>query len=186
MKKTLLNFVAFQIGWFACVLSAANGLPLLGLLVVGLVVVLHIQISEWRSHELILVCLSVTLGLVFDSLLVMSGWLRYPSGMLFPGVAPYWILAMWALFATTLNVSMGWLKGKLLLASVLGAIFGPLSYMAGQRLGAMEFVNSQAATIALAVIWALVMPLLVMVAARLDGSRKPAPIIPLQQLPTGD
>lgn len=186
MKRTLLNFAAFQIGWFACVLSAASGLPLLGLLVVGLVVVLHVQISEWRSHELILVCLAVVLGLVFDSLLVMSGWLWYPSGMMFAGVAPYWILAMWALFATTLNVSMGWLKGKPFLASVLGAVFGPLSYMAGQRLGAMEFVNFQSAIFALAIIWALVMPLLVTVAARLDGTRKPAPIIPLQQLPTSE
>ena len=186
MKRTLLNFVAFQIGWFACVLSAANGLPLLGLLVVSLVVVLHVQFSEWRSHELILVCLAVVMGLVFDSLLVISGWLQYPSGVLLPGIAPYWILAMWALFATTLNVSMSWLKGKAFLASVLGAVFGPLSYMAGQRLGAIEFVNFQSAIIALAIIWALVMPLLVTVASRLDGSRKPAPIIPLQQIPTGD
>jgi len=186
MKRSLLNFVAFQIGWFACVLSAANGLPLLGLLVVSLVVTLHVRFSEWRSHELILVGLSIVVGLVFDSLLVISGWLQYPSGVLFPGTAPYWILAMWALFATTLNVSMSWLKGKAFLASVLGAIFGPLSYMAGQRLGAIEFVNSQSAIIALAIIWALVMPLLVTVASRLDGSRKPAPIIPLQQIPTGD
>ena len=186
MKRTLLNFVAFQIGWFACVLSAANGLPLLGLVVVSLVVVLHVQFSEWRSHELILVCLAVVMGLVFDSLLVISGWLQYPSGVLLPGIAPYWILAMWALFATTLNVSMSWMKGKAFLASVLGAVFGPLSYMAGQRLGAIEFVNFQSAIIALAIIWALVMPLLVTVASRLDGSRKPAPIMPLQQIPTGD
>ena len=185
MKHTLFNFVAFQIGWFACVLSASNGLPFLGLLVVSLIVTLHVQMSEWRSHELILVFLSVVLGLVFDSLLVMSGWLRYPSGVLFSGIAPYWILAMWALFATTLNVSMSWLKGKPFLASVLGAIFGPLSYMAGQRLGAMEFVNFQPAIIVLALIWALAMPLLLTVASRLDGSRKPAPFIPLQQLPTG-
>lgn len=186
MKRTLLNFVAFQIGWFACVLSAANGLPLLGLLVVSLVIVLHVQFSECRSHELILVCLAVVMGLVFDSLLVISGWLQYPSGVLLPGIAPYWILAMWALFATTLNVSMGWMKGKAFLASVLGAVFGPLSYMAGQRLGAIEFVNFQSAIIALALIWALVMPLLVTVASRLDGSRKPAPLIPLQQLPAGE
>ena len=184
MKRTLFNFAAFQIGWFACVISASNGLPLLGLLLVSLIVIVHVQISKWRSHELMLVGLAVLLGLLFDSLLVMSGWLQYSSGMLFPGIAPYWILAMWALFATTLNVSMGWLKGKLVLASVLGAIFGPLSYMAGQRLGAMEFVNFQSAIVALAIIWALVMPLLVKVASRLDSERKPAPIMPLRQLPT--
>lgn len=186
MKRSLFNFAAFQIGWFACVLSAANGLPWLGLLVVSLIVTLHVQFSEWRSDELMLVFLSVVLGLLFDSLLVMSGWLRYPSGVLFSGIAPFWILAMWALFATTINLSMSWLKGKLLLASVLGAIFGPLSYMAGQRLGAIEFANFQAGIISLALIWALVMPLLVTVASRLEASRKLAPIVPLQQLPAGE
>jgi hypothetical protein len=186
MKRSLFNFVAFQAGWFACVLSAADGMLWLGLVVVSLVVILHVQMSEWRTDELVLVFVAVALGLLFDSLLVMSGWLSYSSGILISGIAPYWILAMWALFATTINLSMSWLKGKPLLASVLGAIFGPLSYMAGERLGAMEFVNYQSAIIALALIWALVMPLLVTVAIRLEGSRKPAPLIPLQRLPTGE
>jgi len=186
MKRSFVNFIAFQIGWFACVLSASNSMPWVGVLVASLVVTLHVQFSEWRSHELILIGLSIVVGLVFDSLLVLSGWLQYPSGVLFPGIAPYWILAMWALFATTLNVSMSWLKGKPFLAAVLGAIFGPLSYMAGQRFGAIEFVSVQPAGIALAIIWALVMPLLVTVASRLDGSRKPASMMPLQQLPTGE
>jgi hypothetical protein len=28
--RLLVNFVAFQLGWFACVLGAAQGLPWLG------------------------------------------------------------------------------------------------------------------------------------------------------------
>lgn len=186
MTRSLLNFVAFQTGWFACVLGASHGMPWVGLLVASLVVTLHVWFSEWRSDELILVGLSVVLGLVFDSLLVLSGWVQYPGGVLLPGVAPYWILTMWALFATTLNVSMSWLQGKPFLASVLGAIFGPLSYMAGQRFGAIEFLSFQPAVIALAIIWALAMPLLVTVASRLDGLRKSPPMMAVQQLPTGE
>ena len=34
MKKSLVNYVAFQAGWFACVIGAANGLPIIGLVVV--------------------------------------------------------------------------------------------------------------------------------------------------------
>ena len=41
MNRTLFNFVAFQVGWFSCVLGAANGLPLLGVLVVCLIVALQ-------------------------------------------------------------------------------------------------------------------------------------------------
>jgi hypothetical protein len=186
VNRTLINFVAFQVGWFACVLGAANGLPLMGVLVVCLIVALHIRSADQPAHELQLLVLSVILGLVFDSLLVSSGWVRYPSGMLVPGFAPYWILAMWALFSTTLNLSMGWLKNSLVLASVMGAVFGPLSYLAGQRLGAIELVDFRSSMIMLAIIWALVMPILVFAASRVVGARKPVQFVPLQKLNEGE
>jgi len=186
VNRTLINFIVFQVGWFACVLSAANGLPWLGLLVVCLVVAQHIRSADQPYHEAQLLVLAVVLGLVFDSLLVSSGWVRYPSGMLVPGVAPYWILAMWALFSTTLNLSMGWLKNSLVLASVMGAIFGPLSYVAGQRLGAIVLVDFVSSMVMLAIIWALVMPILVFAASRFDGMRKPARLVPMQKLNGND
>ena len=183
VNRTLLNFVAFQAGWFACVLGAANGMPWLGLLVVGLIVTLHIRSADQPGHELQLLALCVGSGLVFDSLLVSSGWVIYPSGMMFSGIAPYWILAMWALFSTTLNLSMGWLKRSLVLASVMGAVFGPLSYLAGERLGAIGLVDSRSSLVALALIWALVMPMLTYVARRLDGTRVPVSVGPFKKLP---
>lgn len=186
MSRTLINFVAFQVGWFSCVLGAANGLPWLGVLVVCLIVALHIRSSDQPVHELGLLVLSILLGLVFDSLLVSTGWVRYPSGMIVPGIAPYWILAMWALFSTTLNLSMGWLKSSLVLASVMGAVFGPLSYMAGQRLGAIEWVDFRSSMIMLAIIWALVMPILIFAASRLDGMRKTYRLVPVQKLNGGE
>lgn len=183
--RTLVNLVAFQVGWFACVISAARGMPWAGVLVVGLVIGLHLVLAARPGQELRLVFLALVMGLVFDSLLVKSGWLVYAGGATFAGMAPYWILAMWALFATTLNVSMGWLKNKPGLAVLMGAIFGPLSYMAGQRLGALQFINFNAATVALMFIWALAMPLLMLAAARFDGIRKSQPTLPLQGLSRG-
>jgi len=182
VNRTLINFIAFQAGWFSCVLSASIGMPWLGLLVVCLIVTFHIRSAEQPRHELQLLLLSVVLGLVFDSFLVVSGWVVYPSGMLFSGIAPYWILALWALFSTTLNLSMSWLKRSLLLASVMGAVFGPLSYLAGQRLGAIEFVEFLPGMILLAIIWALVMPILIFAASRFDGARQPQKFVPLQKL----
>ena len=186
MNHKLVNFIAFQLGWFACVLSAANGRPWLGVLAVAVIAVSHIRMAEHRVHEAQLLVLAMVLGLVFDSLLVSSGWVRYPSGMLFAGIAPYWIVAMWALFSTTLNVSMSWLKGSLVLASVMGAVFGPLSYLAGQRLGAIELVDPLSSMILLAIIWALVMPLLVFASNRFDGIRKPAHFVSSQNLTGSD
>jgi hypothetical protein len=125
------------------------------------------------------------MGLVFDSLLVISGWLNYPSGMILPGVAPYWILAMWAMFATTLNVSMAWIKSSLVLAAVLGAIFGPLSYIAGEKIGGVELVDANASIIALAVIWGIAMPLLVIAARKMEPEGPVLAPIPLQGISKG-
>jgi len=186
VSRTLINFFAFQVGWFSCVLGAANGLPWLGVLIVCLIVALHIRASEQPVHDLQLLALSMTLGLVFDSLLVSSGWVNYPSGMMIPGLAPYWILAMWALFSITLNLSMGWLKNSLVLASVMGAVFGPLSYIAGQRLGAIELIDFRSSMIMLAIIWALVMPILTFAASRFDGIRKSVQFAPVQKLNGGE
>lgn len=80
---------------------------------------------------------------------------------------------------------MDWLKNKLLLASVLGAIFGPLSYLAGQRLGAIELIDGTKATIALALIWSIAMPTLMCAASRFGGRHKLVSIEPMQKLPDG-
>jgi hypothetical protein len=173
MMKTIGNIVTFQAGWFACVLGAANGMPWLGPLVCLPVIALHLAMSERPGGEIRLMAAALGMGLVMDSLLVISGWLAYPNGMLLDGMAPYWILAMWILFATTLNVSMRWLRDKYALASAFGAVGGPLSYVAGAKLGAVDLVNAQAALAALAVGWAVAMPVLMRLAAKFD--RAPAP-----------
>ena len=166
--NVLANFLFFQAGWFATVLGAANGAPWLGPLAVLVAVVLHLRTANDAAAELRLLASAVALGLLADSLLLATGWIAYPNGSWLPGLAPYWIVTLWALFATTLNVSMRWMSGRYLLAAVFGAIGGPLSYLAGARLGAMTFVQTEAALAALAVGWGLAMPLLMWLAARFD------------------
>jgi hypothetical protein len=162
------NFLIFQAGWFATVLGAANGAPWLGPVAVLAAVVVHLRTANDAGAELRLLGSAVALGLVADSLLLATGWIAYPNGSWVPGLAPYWIITLWALFATTLNVSMRWMAGRYLLAAVFGAVGGPLSYLAGARLGAMSFVDTGAAVTALAIGWALAMPLLMWLAARFE------------------
>jgi hypothetical protein len=170
--KLLVNFAAFQLGWFACVLGAANGLPWFGPLVVCAAVALHLARARRPLPELYLVLAAMGVGLVLDSLLLATGWLRYPAGLWLTGLAPYWIIAMWALFATTLNVSMGWMSGRPALTVLMGAVGGPLSYLAGEKLGAIELTRPVHALAALALAWAIAMPLLMRLAARFDGIRE--------------
>jgi hypothetical protein len=163
------NLIAFQTGWLACVLSAAHGLPSVGFAVAVGAVALHLWLAARPAAELRLIALAVGIGAIADSLLLAVGWVRYPSGMLIPLVAPYWILAMWALFATTLNVCLAWLKHSLPLAALLGAAGGPLSYVAGARLGGISLVEPEAALPLLAAVWAAAMTLLVIGARHFNG-----------------
>jgi hypothetical protein len=167
--KQAINFILFQMGWFVCVLGAANNLAWLGPVTVLAIVIIHLVLSLRPSAELKLVLSAMALGAVTDSLLLASGWLSYPVGSLAGSFAPFWIVAMWALFATTLNVTMRWLKGRLVLAALMGAIGGPLSYYGGQKLGAMIFIAPVQALTALAIAWAIAMPLLVWLSNRFDG-----------------
>lgn len=163
------NFALFQIGWFVCVLSAAEQQPWFGVLVTTGVVVAHILRAPLPKAELQLVLLSLGLGLAFDSLLVWQGWLQYSSGILLPSIAPYWIVALWGLFATLLNVSLRWMRGRWVIAVVFGAIGGPAAYYGGLRLGALEFTDMPAGLMALAVGWGVLTPLLLALSSRFDG-----------------
>jgi hypothetical protein len=107
-------------------------------------------------------------GLVFDSLLLQLGWVSFEPVAYWPdALSPPWMIALWALFASTLNISLNWLKKYTLVACLLGAISGPLCYWAGERLGALHLVNFNNAMLYLAVGWAIAVPLLLKVATAL-------------------
>ena len=167
----MINFLAFQGAWFACVLGGANDLPWLGVAVVTGVLVFHLLSSPEPGNELALVAAVAAIGMAWDSVLTAGGVLVYPSGMLVPWLAPYWILAMWLAFATTLNRSLSWLHGRLWLASVLGAIAGPLAYYGGSALGGVAFENALSALVAQSLGWSILLPLFVFLATRLEGAR---------------
>jgi hypothetical protein len=167
----LFNAIAFQLGWFACVLGGANQLPWLGTLVAVLIVYWHLNHAQQPGREFALLAVVGVMGALWDSLLVAIGWLDYPSGTLLSNTAPHWIVAMWVLFASTLNVSLRWLRGRWMLAMLLGAVAGPLAYYAGAGLGGVVITEPLPAFTALAAGWAAFVPLLIWLSTRLDGMR---------------
>jgi hypothetical protein len=165
------NFLLAQAGWFACVLGAARDLAPFGAAVALAIVAIHLLVSVSPRREGRHLAFAALVGLSFDSALVSAGVLEYRNGVLADGIAPYWIVVMWPLFATTLNSSLRWLHGRRLLAAALGAVFAPLAYAAGARLGAVEIVSMTTAMAMLALGWGVLLPLLVRCAARNDGMR---------------
>jgi hypothetical protein len=167
--QILINILGFKIGWLSSVVGAATQMPWLGPVMLLVVLAVHLRQAERPDLEIGLVIACGVIGAWFDSILAATGWVSYPSGQIDPHVAPYWIVAMWMLFATTLNRSMSWLKGRLALAAVMGAVAGPMSYYAGSRLGGIVFESPLPATIALSIGWAAIMPVVVVLAERMNG-----------------
>ena len=165
----LVNFVAFQAGWFAAVLGAANNMPWAGPLVIAAVIALHLRIAREPRRELALILSCGLIGAVTDTILVAAGWVAYPAGSIVDNAAPYWIVAMWMLFATTLNVSLGWLKSRKALGAVFGLVGGPLAYYTGFKLGGIDLVDFEAAILALGVAWGAVTPVLLVLAEHFNG-----------------
>jgi len=165
----LLNFALFQAAWFAGVLGAAHGMPLLGTMAVVAVIAWHISVSARPAAEAKLVAAALAIGALFETFCAQLGQVTFASGQPEPHLAPYWMVAMWGLLAIALNVTMRWMKRRWLLAAALGAIAGPMSYAAGVRLGAATFIHATAALTTLAIAWAVLMPTMMWLSDRFDG-----------------
>lgn len=167
------NVVLFQLGWFACVLGAAHALPWLGPLVALPIIAWHLARAARARPELVLAVSALLAGALFDTLLVRTGWIRFSAGALVAGTAPLWMMVLWAIFATSLNVSLRSLRTRPGLAVILGALGGPLAYYSGARLGALTFTAVRPALAMIALGWAVLTPALLAAARRLDGYARP-------------
>jgi hypothetical protein len=164
----IANFVLFQAGWFACVVAAANDLAWLGVLAVLAAAAIHVATAPRAAPALQLLVVVTLIGAVWDSVVQAIGWQQYHSGWLVPWLAPVWIIAMWTLFATTLNVTLRWLRGRTLIAVLFGLIGGPLAYYGGVRLGALTLAAPLPALLLQGIGWAILTPLLVRLAEKFD------------------
>ena len=126
------NLVGYQLIWFAIVISASRGQPMWGIAAALVFITLQFRFSASRVADAHVLVAASICGLLLDGTLVALGWLDYASPLIsLP--APVWILALWLAFAMTLNHSMSFLRGKPLIAAVLGGIGGPLAYLGAAR-----------------------------------------------------
>ena len=175
MPLMLQNFILFQIGWFGCVVGGATqDYYWAGVVIVTLIIAVHLARASEIRNEIMLIVLTMLVGTAWDSALTAAGLFVFSHGVFVSWLVPSWMIAMWALFATTLNVSLQWLKHRYMLAAVFGAIGGPAAYYAGHRIGAVDFNNTLSAMIAVGAGWALIMPGLMLMTKYFNGYRIPS------------
>jgi hypothetical protein len=167
----VINVVLYQLGWFSCVLGAAYGFPLSGVLCAFALVVLHLLLTDNRKAEIKLLLSACLLGVLLDSLQQATGLFTFKDDPSWPLWLPLWVFVIWAQFATLFRFALHWLARRYVLGALLGALGGPLAYWGGIRLGAASFGDRPLLTlVVLAVVWAGVTPLLLMIRQKLASA----------------
>ena len=158
--------VVFQLGWLACVLSGARQRPWDALAAAVAVMAINLWLQRGHLAEMLrLVALVTLVGFGVETVNLLSGVFILIGTPRFPWLCPVWLLALWAMFATTLRGPLAWLSGRLLLSALLGAVFAAPNYFAGARLGAVVLNPDGRYSVAvLPLLWAAAMPLLVWLA----------------------
>jgi Protein of unknown function (DUF2878) len=178
-RGNIVNFVLFQLTWFSCVLGAANDLIWPGAVSFGGMVAWHLGPGNQAHGDWGLLLVAALLGLILDSLWIQLGIVTYETPLPSARLAPLWILLLWMSLALTLNHSLSWLLQKPGLAGALSAVASPVSYYAGERIGALTIhVDMWKATLILGLAWAACIPLLLRLARSMVKSE-------LREFPAG-
>ncbi len=171
MIHKVLNFLAFQVAWFANVLGAAHGVPWAGPALTLVWLAAHVAALRGdAAPELRLVLAGAALGWMADSTLVLAGLVAFPSTAQLGGPSPVWMVALWASFAATFRHALGWLRERFLLGAAFGAVGGPAAYLAGEALGAIA-LSGGAAVLAVSVQYALATPALLAMVRFVESGR---------------
>lgn len=153
-RRLIANALLFQLSWAACVLGGNSywlAIPVIALL-------LHFfWISSWAAEGKLVVSVMLA-GTALDSFLLQMGVFTFVGQ---DSLAPLWLALLWALLGTTLNHSLAWSAKPIWRALLLGAIAGPLSYLAGAELAGVGLpLGESNSALLLAAIWAVMFPLL--------------------------
>ncbi len=173
------NAVIFQVAWLVAVAGAARGIWYAGPLAVGLFAIWQLATAPQPGTDALLIVLAISLGLIADSAFARTELITYTSPLPSTRWAPFWILALWANFALSLNHSLAWLQPKPWLACLFGAMGGPLSYFfAARTWHAVTLAEPLWLTLGvISITWAVVTPVLCRAAASLaNGAFKSLPV----------
>ena len=155
----VLQFVAYQLVWFACAFSDVWEMPWLGPLCA-------LAYLFWVSRDVPLAWRAAgtmaAVGMVLDTCLIQLGFLGFDSSPWPIWLPPPWMISLWACFAIPLITTFGWMATRPLLAFALGAIGGPMAYLAGAKLGAIGLGESATMSlIAIGLVWGAITPVAV-------------------------
>lgn len=160
VQRKLANFVLFQAGWLVCVLLADwTAVAIAAVLVTAHLVIL----SKHPGAELRFILVGVVIGSILDGLWFRTGVLQDTVDSSW---TPPWLVAIWALFLTTLSHSLAWMHEHRWSPFVFAPVAGPFAYFSASALGAVTLPQLSVSLMALSLGWLVVFPALMLVQQR--------------------
>lgn len=168
--RSIVPWLAFQVVWLVCAIGAASGNDVPGIAAALVFAAAMIGSSPQPVRDALVVAVSGVAGFVIESALVIAGLVRFSAPWPIETMAPAWMVALWIAFGASLPSFADKLGARRLkIAATLGAVAGPLAYLAGARLGALQLLGSVTLSLlVISAVWAAVMAGLVALHARFD------------------
>jgi hypothetical protein len=167
VAATVVNGLLFNASWFAIIMTQSS---VIATSVVALNLFVHWFLLANGRTEWQLIGIVTVAGVALDQLLFFLGVFNVAGQA---ALAPLWLSCLWPVFATTLMHAFSSLQGRVYVASAIGAVGGGLSYIAGTRLSDVEFGSPVWGAFIVGALWAVLFPLLLNLAARIQATRDP-------------
>lgn len=165
-----VNFLLYQSGWFAIVVSAAYSQPWWGITIATSLIGVHMLLTSDRTNQAKMLLIATGVGFVVDSTLLALEVYRFPNESTISWLPPLWLSLLWIQFATTFRYCLKWLSGRYLLSALLGFAGAPLAFVGGENIGAVTFYSPRLTNLlVLGSLWAIAIPLLTYISDRIHA-----------------
>ena len=169
-RQTLINSILFQVMWFITIYSASqkhDTLATVSPLALGIYYLLQSHPTCVRKERLLWAVMGLGFGIVSES---CFWYLQLFTPVSEPLLwIPFWLLGLWIALFTMMPLELKSLLQRPWLASLLGFISAPFSYISGAKLGAMVMNKTILSTcIAIAVLWSIALYLASIIYQRLN------------------
>jgi hypothetical protein len=156
----IINYALFYLGWFLCLYSATHGKPWIAIFSGLFVTAFFFFIAKEKKPLVLTLLYTLFIGFWIDTSFKYFHLISYEtSWSFFRGGAPFWILSIYALLATSIDTSLLWLSNKVILSMILGFVGGLLSYRGAALVGAITFEqNIYVCLVIIGIVWAIFLP----------------------------
>jgi hypothetical protein len=165
-QRDIVNIVLMQGVWFACVLGGT----LWGWIAATVFLLAYYWLFSVSIKEALCIVAIAAIGFSVDSCISMMKLMIYSDKNWLTFIPlPGWMAALWLSFATLFFHGLQWMRTRLLISAVLGAIGGSVTYYTGSVLQAVKLgIMPDDFFMTYGALWAIMTPLFVSIAASID------------------